>query len=180
MRSGANAGSMACAPGPPVHHVGSNPPRVDERINEVSPKDDDIRYVTYDPATRVNPIRAGSHTAGESPTDRCEYSAPVRSKVRPANAHSLMCVRTGATTATTPSILAVPRNRNRYGGYPRWLNTVTAPGEQRTAGSADRVINVAARPVTAQRIRLCIGIGVLSSDPGTAPSERRLHWRWAR
>src|SRR5262245_8257128 len=75
-----------------------------------------IRYATYDPLTRTSAMTAGVHAEGGSPTDRCEYSAPVTSNVRPANAHSLTRGRPGRRTATTPRILAVPRNGNRYGG----------------------------------------------------------------
>src|SRR5262245_11202334 len=69
-----------------------------------------IRYATYDPPTRPRAMTAGVHAEGGSPTDRCEYSAPVTSNARPAKAHSLIRGRPGTTTATTPRILAVPRN----------------------------------------------------------------------
>jgi len=61
----------------------------------------------------------------------------------------------GARTAATPRIFAVPRNTNKYGGYPRCLNTASAFGIRRTSGTADSSISAAINPVTIQRAVAC-------------------------
>src|SRR5262245_40691491 len=47
------------------------------------------RYATYEPTSSANATTAGVQALGGSPTDRCEYNAPVTSNVSPAKAHSL-------------------------------------------------------------------------------------------
>src|SRR6476659_8168934 len=81
------------------------------------------RNMKYEPLTNRRPIKAGIHTLRPSPTEKCEYSAPTRSKNSPAKAHSLSLGTPGSRTTTTPRALAVPKIGNRKRGYPRCAKT---------------------------------------------------------
>ena len=62
----------------------------ERRHRQVNPHDHDTAWLTrmlrsaYDPPTRHNPTSGKTQTLDGSPTDKCEYMAPARSKVRPA------------------------------------------------------------------------------------------------
>ena len=59
---------------------------------------------------RTKPMNIGAHPETGSPTAIPEYTAPVRSKVKPAYAHSFNLVKPGISMAIMPGNFAQPRN----------------------------------------------------------------------
>src|SRR5262249_15765659 len=72
-----------------------------------------LRRAMYDPLTSTNPTSGKAQALAGSPTARCEYSAPIKSKTSPAYAHSLSRRTPGARMVMTPSVFALPRNGRR-------------------------------------------------------------------
>ena len=79
-----------------------------------------------------------------------EYVAPIRSKKRPAYAHSFRRFKPGISMVMAPSSLATPIKAMKYFGYPRPVIIVTASGAIVISGMAEKIINPANKMVTIQ------------------------------
>src|SRR6185295_8661444 len=72
----------------------------------------------HDAATSARKTSGATMSAAPSPTKARVAAAPVRSKKKPAYAHSFTRGMPGTVIATAPSNFQTPMMTAKYGGYP--------------------------------------------------------------